>query len=174
MKRTLLYPCLLAFAVAGAADAQAPERNAGRLAHAEGKVKAPVDVEITTLPDPAPGRRRVRIVATPTVDAPSMTIEISGENGLSLPEGTVSWTGPAVAEEEVAREVELVVTGAGEQRVVVAATLKYDGGSTQVALHEFPLNPGAGVQAALTRSFRTRAAAHPGGRNIIEIPAATP
>jgi hypothetical protein len=170
MKRTLLYPCLLALAVAGAADAQTAESRTLRLARAEGKVTAPVDVEIATLPDPGPGRRRVRIVARPTVDAPSLTIDISGENGLSLPEASLTWTGAAQAGQEVAREVDFAVTGAGELRVVVAATLKYEGGSSQTSVHEFPLNPGA----ALTRSFRARASTQPGGRNIIEIPAATP
>ncbi|HEU0079284.1 MAG TPA: hypothetical protein VFQ76_16635, partial [Longimicrobiaceae bacterium] len=83
----------------------------------------------------------------------------------------VTWTGVAQAGQEVVREVEFAVTGAGELRVVVAATLRYDGGSSQTTLHELPLNPGAG---ALTRSFRARASAQPGGRTIIEIPAATP
>ncbi len=172
MKRTLLYPCLLALAVAGTADAQTAEPGAARLARAEGKVTAAVEVEITALPDPGPGRRRVRIVARPTVDAPSMTIDVGGESGLSLPDGEFTWTGVAQAGQEVVREVDFAVTGAGELRVVVAATLKYGGGSSQTTVHELPLNPGA--EAALTRSFRARASAQPGGRNIIEIPAATP
>lgn len=170
MNRTLFLPCLLALAIAGAADAQTPEPRTLRVVRAEGKVTAPVDVEIAALPNPGPGRRRVRIVARPTVDAPSLTIEIGGESGLSLPDGPVTWTGAAQAGVEVAREVDFAVTGAGELRVVVAATLKY-GDSHQTSVHELPLNPGG---EALTRSFRARASIHPGGRTIIEIPAATP
>ncbi|HEU0301748.1 MAG TPA: hypothetical protein VFR37_20005 [Longimicrobium sp.] len=169
MKRTLLHSCLLALAMAGAADAQSAEPRTLRLARGEGKIAAPVDVEIVPLPDPGPGRRRVRIIATPTVDAPSMTIDISGESGLSLPGEAVAWTGAAQAGQEVAREVDFAVTGTGELRVVVAATLKYEGGSSQTSVHELPLNP-----TALTRTFRARVPAQPGGRTIIEIPAATP
>ncbi|HEX2081227.1 MAG TPA: hypothetical protein VHG08_26220 [Longimicrobium sp.] len=170
MKRTLLYPCLLALAAAGAADAQMPEPRTLRLTRAEGKIAAPVDVEIVPLPDPGPGRRRVRVVARPSVDAPSLTIEIGAESGLSLPDGAVTWTGAARAGEEVVREVDFAVTGAGELRVVVAATLRY-GESHQTSVHELPLNPRG---PALTRSFDTRASRQPGGRTIIEIPAATP
>lgn len=139
------------------------------------KVTAPVEIEIVPQPDPAPGRRRVRLVARPSVDAASLSIEVSADSGLALAPGTAAtWTGAAHAGEEVVRELDLVVSGPGELRLMVTATVKYGDDFTQTGLHEFALNPGAAVRSVgVSKGFRARAT-DPGGRNVLEVPARTP
>ncbi|HEX6911271.1 MAG TPA: hypothetical protein VF142_12785, partial [Longimicrobium sp.] len=83
MNRIVLALCVLA-AAPSALPAQTGARPPARLTGASTKVTAPVDVEIAPLPDPGPGRRRVRIVARPEVDAPSLTMDVSAESGLAL------------------------------------------------------------------------------------------
>ncbi|HEX8318807.1 hypothetical protein [Longimicrobium sp.] len=164
MKLVLFTACMLAAVPASA------QSGVLRLSGTEGKVTAPVTVELVPLPDPGPGRRRVRIVGLPSVSAPSLTLDVSAENGIALASPVV-WTGAATAGEEVALEVELVVNGPGEQRLVVAATVKHDNGFSQTGLHVFSLNPAANA------SFLKRlpaAPTDPGGRRILEVPAATP
>jgi hypothetical protein len=183
MNRTLLVlvPLATLFSAADAraqaADARsmAGAPSAVRLAGPGAKVTAPVDIEIVALPDPGPGRRRVRIVARPGVDAASLSIEVSADGGLALAPGTAgTWTGAAQAGQEVVREVGLVVSGAGEQRVMVSATVKYGDDFTQTGIEEFALNPSAAVRSTvLTKGFRP-AATDPGGRTIVEVPAKTP
>ena len=139
------------------------------------KVTAPVDIEIVPQPDPGPGRRRVRIVARPSVDAASLSIEVSANSGLALAPGTAAtWTGTAQAGQEVVRELDLVVSGPGELRLLVTATVKYGNDFTQTGLHEFALNPSAAVRSlGASKSFRARAT-DPGGRNVLEVPAKQP
>jgi len=164
MKHVLFAACMLAALPASA------QSGVLRLSGTEGKVTAPVTVELVPLPDPGPGRRRVRIVGLPSVSAPSLTLDVSAENGIALA-SPVAWTGAATAGEEVAVEVELVVNGPGEQRLVVAATVKHDNGFSQTGLHVFSLNPAANA------GFLKRLPAgptDPGGRRILEVPAATP
>jgi hypothetical protein len=164
IKLVLFTVCMLAAVPASA------QSGVLRLSGTGGKVTAPVTVELVPLPDPGPGRRRVRIVGLPGVSAPSLTLDVSAENGIALA-SPVIWTGAATAGEEVAVEVELVVTGPGEQRLVVAATIKQDNGFSQTGLHVFSLNPAANA-GFLKRP--TAAPTDPGGRRILEVPAATP
>lgn len=174
MKRILLVLCVLA-AAPSALPAQAETRPPARLTGASTKVTAPVDVEIVPLPDPGPGRRRVRVVARPEVDAPSLTLDVSAESGLALAApGDATWTVPARAGEEVAREVDLSVTGEGELRLVVAATLKHGDDFSQTGMHVFAFNPSPESGGALTKSLRPAAPTDPGGRVILEIPARRP
>jgi hypothetical protein len=164
MKLVLLTACILTAAPASAQPAVL------RLSGTEGKVTAPVTVELVPLPDPGPGRRRVRIVGLPSVSAPSLALDVTAENGIALAT-PVLWSGAATAGEEVAVEVELIVNGPGEQRLVVAATVKHDNGFSQTGLHVFSLNPTANA------GFLKRSPApptDPGGRRILEVPAATP
>lgn len=175
-----MKPVLLAFCVLAAAPPALPAqagdaRPPARLTGASTKVTAPVDVQIVPLPDPGPGRRRVRIVARPEVDAPSLTIGVSAESGLALADpGAATWTGPARAGEEVAREVDLAVTGDGELRLVVSATLEHGDDFSQTGMHVFAFNPGPESGGALTKSLRAAAPTDPGGRVILEIPARRP
>lgn len=164
MKHVLFTACMLAALPASA------QSGVLRLSGTEGKVTAPVTVELVPLPDPGPGRRRVRIVGLPRVSAPSLTLDVSAENGIALA-SPAAWTGAAAAGQEVAVEVELVVNGPGEQRLVVAATVKHDNGFSQTGLHVFSLNPAANA-GFLKRP--TAAPTDPGGRRILEVPAATP
>lgn len=179
MMRTLLLALPLAAAVvASDAHAQAPEARAITAARVGGpgaKVTAPVDVQIIPQPDPAPGMRRVRIVARPSVDAASMVIHVSADSGLALAPGTEpTWTGEARAGDEVVRELDLVVSVEGELWLMVTATVRYGEGFTQTGLHEFALNPSAAVRSAgLPKSLRARQT-DPGGRTVLEIPARTP
>lgn len=176
MKRILLALCALAAAVPAALSAQpADARTPVRLTGASTKVTAPVDVRIVPLPDPASGRRRVRIVARPDVDAASLTIGVSAESGLALAapaQGT--WTVPARAGEEVAREVDLAVSGPGELRLVVTATIEHGEDFTQTGIHVFAFEPSAASDAALARSVLPAAPTDPGGRVILEVPARRP
>ncbi|HEU4880926.1 MAG TPA: hypothetical protein VFT45_01740 [Longimicrobium sp.] len=172
----VLIPLATLFSAADAraqtADARSMAPRAVRLSSAGDKVTAPVEIEITPLADPAPGRRRVRVVARPSVDAASLAIEVSADEGLALAPGTSgTWTGVAQAGQEVVRELDLVVSGAGEQRVMVSATVKYGDEFTQTGIEEVALNPSR--SAGLTKGFRP-AATDPGGRTIVEIPAKTP
>jgi hypothetical protein len=181
MNRTLLVLIPLATLLSAAeahaqtADTRSMTPSAVRLAGPGAKVTAPVEIEITPLPDPAPGRRRVRVVARPSVDAASLSIEVSADSGLALAPGTSgTWTGVAHAGEEVVRELDLVVSGPGELRLMVSATVKYGDDFTQTGIEEFALNPAAAVRsAALTKGFRP-AATDPGGRTIVEVPAKAP
>jgi hypothetical protein len=184
MRRTLLHLCLLAAAVpAAGAHAQTVEargvasvpRDAVRLAGAGDKVTAPVEVEIAPQPDPRPGVRRVRITARPTVDAASLTVEVGAEDGLSVAvPASATWTGAARARQEVSCDVDFTVSGPGELRLVVTATVKQADDFTQTGIHEFALNPSAATRAAgLTKSFRP-VATDPGGRTVVEVPAKTP
>ena len=163
MKLVLFTACILAALPASA------QSGVLRLSGTD-KVTAPVTVELVPLPDPGPGRRRVRIVGLPSVSAPSLTLDVSAENGIALA-NPVAWTGAATAGEEVSVEVELVVDGPGEQRLVVAATVKHDNGFSQTGLHVFSLNPAA--NAGFLKRLPA-APTDPGGRRILEIPAATP
>ncbi len=169
---------LLALAAAAPAALPAQEtgtRTLARISGASTKVMAPVDVEIIPLPDPGEGRRRVRIVARPEVDAPSLTIDVSAENGLALAApGAATWTVPARAGEEVTREVDFAVTGEGELRLVVTATLKHGDDFSQTGMHVYAFNPGPASGGALTKSFRPVPPTDPGGRVILEIPARRP
>jgi hypothetical protein len=176
MNRILLALCTLAAAVPAAlpaqpADAHAPVRVTGLST----KVTAPVDVQIVPLPEPGPGRRRVRIVARPDVDAASLTIDVSAESGLVLASpADGSWTVPARAGEEVAREVELAVSGPGELRLVVTATVKHGEDFTQTGIHVFAFEPGPAADAALAKSLLPGVSTDPGGRTILEVPARRP
>ncbi|HEX6369159.1 MAG TPA: hypothetical protein VF006_09510 [Longimicrobium sp.] len=183
MNRTLLVIIPLAIMIPAAhAHAQTAETrsmagapSAVRLAGPGEKVTAPVEIEIIPQPDPGPGRRRVRIVARPGVDAASLSIEVSADSGLALAPGTAgTWTGAAQAGQEVVRELDLVVSGPGELRLTVTATVKYGEDFTQTGIHEFALNPTAAARSAgLPKGFRPRAT-DPGGRNVLEVPAKTP
>lgn len=176
MTRVLLALCILAAAAPSALPAQRADAHAPlRLTGASTKVTAPVDVQIVPLPDPGPGRRRVRIVARPDVDAPSMTIDVSAESGLALAspaDGT--WTVPARAGEEVAREVELAVSGPGELRLVVTATVKHGEDFTQTGIHVFAFEPSVAPAGALAKSLLPAAPTDPSGRTILEVPARRP
>jgi hypothetical protein len=183
MNRTLLAILPLA-TLLSAAQTQAQTADTRSMAGAPSpvqvagpgaKVTAPVDVEIVPQPDPGPGRRRVRIVARPSVDAASLSIEVSADSGLALAPGTAAtWTGAAQAGQEVVRELDLVVSGPGELRLLVTATVKYGNDFTQTGLHEFALNPSAAVRSlGLTKGVRAPAT-DPGGRNVLEVPAKTP
>lgn len=180
MSRTLLLLALLA-ALAAAADLRAQAEDTRSITSAVlvggpgEKVTAPVEIEIVPQADPAPGRRRVRIIATPGVDAASLTMEVSADSGLALAPGTTAtWTGAARSGEAVVREVDLVVSGAGEQRLVVTATVKYGGDFTQSGIHEFALNPSAATRSAAFAKGVRAPATDPGGRTVIEVPAKTP
>ena len=183
MNRTLLVIIPLSILVSAAhlhaqtaeARSVASAPSAVRVAGPGAKLTAPVEIEIVPRPDPGPGRRRVRLVARPSVDAASLSIEVSADSGLALAPGTAAtWSGAAHAGEEVVRELDLVVSGAGELRLRVTATVKYGDDFTQTGLHEFALNPGAAVRAVgLSKGFRARAT-DPGGRNVLEVPAKAP
>lgn len=176
---------LLAFTAAlPAADAQAQPADARAVASAPAavrvggagqKVTAPVHVEIVALPDPAPGMRRVRIVARPSVDATSFALAVSAESGWTLaPDAIPNWAGSAQAGQEVVRELDLVVAGEGELRLTVLATITYGEDFTQTGVHEFALNPAAAARSAgLPKSVRP-VVTDPGGRTVLEVPAARP
>jgi hypothetical protein len=182
MNRTLLVLIPLATllsaaeALAQTVDTRSLAPSAARVAGPGAKVTAPVEIEIVPQPDPGPGRRRVRVVARPSVDAASLSIEVSADSGLALAPGTsATWTGAAHAGEEVVRELDLVVSGPGELRLMVSATVKYGDDFTQTGIEEFALNPAAAVRSfAESKSFRARAATDPGGRVILEVPAKQP
>jgi hypothetical protein len=172
----LLVPTLFALPAAGQAGelravAGAPEAGIARLTKGGAKLTAPVDIEILPQPDPGPGRRRVRIVARPSVDATSLSIEVAAESGLSLA-APVTWTFAARAGEEVVREVDLAVSGPGELRLVVTATVKHGDDFTQSGIHVFAFNPSPENGGALTKGFVP--ATDPGGRTIVEVPARMP
>jgi hypothetical protein len=183
MNRTLLVLIPLATLIsAAAAHAQTADArsiasvpSAARVAGPGAKITAPVDIEIVPQADPAAGMRRVRIVARPSVDAESLSIEVSADSGLALAPGTAAtWTGAARAGEEVVRDLDLVVSGPGELRLMVTATVKYGDNFTQTGLHEFALNPSAAVRSlGASKALRARAT-DPGGRNVLEVPAKTP
>jgi hypothetical protein len=164
-----------------AADARAQVADtrstagAVQVAGSGAKVTAPVDIEIVPQADAGPGRRRVRVVARPSVDAASLSIDVAADSGLALAPGAAStWTGVAQAGQEVVHDVDLVVSGPGELRLMVTATVKYGDDFTQTGLHEFALNPSAAVRSlGASKSFRARAT-DPGGRNVLEVPARTP
>ncbi|HYW13754.1 MAG TPA: hypothetical protein VE871_17460 [Longimicrobium sp.] len=148
-----------------------------RLVGAWGKVTAPVEVVITALPEPGPGRRRVRITARPSVDAASLSLDVSAESGLALGDpAATAWTGPARAGEAVVREVDLAVSGPGELRLIVTATVKHGDDVVQTGIHEFAFNPAPSADALIKSFGRARAAAatDPGGRTIVEVPAKQP
>jgi hypothetical protein len=183
MNRTLLLLFPLA-ALVPAADARAQTAETRsmaaapavvRLAGPGAKVTAPVEIEILPQPDPAPGRRRVRIVARPSVDAASLSIEVSADSGLALAPGTSgTWTGAARVGEDVVREMDFVVSGPGELRLMVTATVKYGDDFTQTGLHEFALNPSAAVRSTAFSKGVRAPATDPGGRTILEVPAKKP
>jgi hypothetical protein len=183
MNRIVLSLAMLAaaaFAPEARAQADAPVPSgqpAVRLAGGSTKVRAPVEVVITALPEPGAGRRRVRISARPSVDAASLSLDVAAESGLSLADpAAAGWTAPARAGEEVVREVDLAVSGPGELRLIVTATVKHGDDVVQTGIHEFAFNPAPAADAALTKNLgRARAAAtDPGGRTIVEVPAKRP
>lgn len=168
MRRALLLFALLA-APAAQAHAQA---DPVRMARADGKVSAPVEIEVVPLAEPAPGVRRVRIVALPTVDAASLSIDVAAEAGLAVRDpAQAAWTAPARQGEEVARELDLSVTGPGELRLVIAATVKHEGGASQTGYTTFAFNP-APEDGAAKRTLRIPT--DPGGRVIVEVRSTTP
>lgn len=170
-----LLPPADAHAQAAGTRSMAGAPPAVRLAGPGEKVTAPVEIDIIPQPDPGPGRRRVRIVARPSVDAASLSLEVSADSGLALAPGTsATWTGAARAGEEVVREMDFVVSGPGELRVMVTATVKYGDDFTQTGLHEFALNPAAAVRSAgLSKGMRAPAT-DPDGRTVLEVPAKKP
>lgn len=172
MRRILLPLCILAAAAtAGEARAQAAP-DAIRVVRGEGKVRAPVEIEVVPQPDPGPGMRRVRIVARPTVDAASLSIDVAAEAGLSLANPAAgTWTAAARTGEEVAHDLDLTVTGPGELRLVITATVKHEGGVSQTGLHTFAFNP-APEDGAAKRGLRIPT--DPGGRVIVEVRAGRP
>lgn len=168
MRRTLLLLALLALPAVDA-DAQA---DPIRVVRADGKVTAPVEIEVVPLANPAEGMRRVRIVARPTADAASLSIDVSAEAGLAVRDpAQAAWTGPARLGEEVSHELDLAVTGPGELRLVIAATVKHEGGASQTGLTTFAFSP-APDDGAAKRAFRIPT--DPGGRSIVEVRAARP
>jgi hypothetical protein len=175
MNRLLIALCALAAAAhAAPLRAQTDAPRIARLSALTGKVTAPVEVQIVPLANPAPGRRRVRITARPSVDGASLALDVRAESGLALVPGAEgAWTGPARAGEEVAREVDLQVMGEGELRIVVEATIKQSDDVTQTGIHVFAFNPAA-ADEALTKSFQPARATDPGGRVILEVPARRP
>jgi len=180
MTRALIPFLLLTSALAAApaaaqgADARATDGGIVRLTKGSTKITAPVDIEIIPQPDPGPGRRRVRIVARPSVDAAQLTLDVTAESGLALAGAPASWTLPARAGEEVVREVDLAVSGPGELRLVVTATVKYGDDFTQSGIQVFAFNPSPESGGALTKSFIPSVPNQPGGRTIVEVPARTP
>jgi hypothetical protein len=168
MQRTLLLFCLVA---ATAVDARA-QLEPIRVMRADGKVTAPVEIEIVPLADPGPGMRRVRIVARPTVDAASLSIDVSAEAGLALrAPAEAAWTVPARVGQEVSRELDLSVTGPGELRLLITATVKHEGGVSQTGHTTFAFNP-APEDGAAKRALRVPT--DPGGRVIVEVRASRP
>jgi hypothetical protein len=184
MNRIMLSLVVLAAAAAPAdaraqitasAETSASARTIVRVDGAAPKVTAPVEVVITPLADPAAGRRRVRITARPSVDAASLALDVTAESGLALADpAAAAWTAPARMGEEVAREVELSVTGPGELRLVVTATIKHGDDVVQTGIHTFAFNPADTPEAAPTKSLGRARATDPGGRTIVEVPAKQP
>lgn len=182
MNRTLLVFIPLATLISATAHAQTADSrslasapSAAQVAGPGAKITAPVEIEIVPQPDGRAGMRRVRIVARSSVDAASLSIEVSADNGLALAPGTAAtWTGVARTGEEVVRELDLVVSGPGELRLMVTATVKYGDDFTQTGLHEFALNPAAAVRTLGASKGLRPAATDPGGRNVLEIPAKAP
>jgi hypothetical protein len=182
----IMLPLVVLAAVTITADAGAqpaaprgvaapPVRTIVRVTGASTKVTAPVEVVITALPDPAPGRRRVRIAARPSVDAASLSLDVAAESGLVLADpAAAAWTAPARMGEEVTREVELAVAGPGELRLVVTATIKHGDDVVQTGIHEFAFNPADTLEAAPTKSLSRARPTDPGGRTIVEVPAKQP
>jgi hypothetical protein len=171
MRRILLPLCLLVAATAVDAHAQAAPGPI-RVVRGDGKVTAPVEIEVVPQADPGPGMRRVRIVARPTVDAASLAIDVAAEAGLSLADpAEAAWTAPARLGEEVVRDVDLAVSGPGELRLVITATVKHEGGMSQTGLHTFAFNP-APEDGAAKRGLRIPT--DPGGRVIVEVRAGRP
>lgn len=176
MKRLLMTVCALAASVhAAPLPAQVADApRVTRLTGGVGKVTAPVEVEIVPLGEHAPGQRRVRISVRPGVDAASLAVTVRAESGLALAApAQAAWTAPARAGEETARELDLAVTGEGELRLVVEATIAY-GDVTQTGIRVFAFNPAPGADGALTKSFLPVRPTDPGGRVIVEVPARRP
>lgn len=170
MRRILLPLCLLALTAVDV-HAQAAARDI-HVVRGDGKVTAPVEIEVVPQADPGPGMRRVRIVARPTVDAASLAVDVAAEAGLSLAHpADAAWTAPARAGEEVVRDVDLAVSGPGELRLVITATVKHEGGMSQTGLHTFAFNP-APDDGAAKRGLRIPT--DPGGRVIVEVRAGRP
>ncbi|HEX6038433.1 hypothetical protein [Longimicrobium sp.] len=173
MKRLLIALAALTAAHASPLAAQTP--HVARLAAVTGKVTAPVEVEIVPLADAAPGHRRVRIVARPGVDGASLALDVRAEGGLAVAApAQAAWTAPARAGEEVTRELDLAVTGEGELRVIVEATIKQSDDVAQTNIHSYAFNPAPGADDALTKSFVPAPATDPGGRVIVEFRARRP
>jgi len=179
LRRTLLHLCLLS-AAAPALDAHAQAAETRVVARTEavrtvrggGKITAPVEIEVVPQADPAAGTRRVRIVARPTVDAASLSIDVAAEDGLTLANpAAATWTGVAHAGQEVVRELDVAVAGPGELRLVITATIRHAGGTSQTGLHTFAFNP-APEDGAAKRGLRIPT--DPGGRLIVEVPARRP
>lgn len=182
MKRILVSSLALAALFAVDAQAQAgatrslaasTATQAVRVTALEGKVTAPVELDVVMVEQGA-RERRVRIVARPTVDVQALTLEVAAEDGIALASTSqATWTGAARAGDEVVHPVNLVVSGNGPMRLVITATVKDQAGVSQTGHQEFALNPSA---LAATRAFGRRpgTAVHPGGRVIIEVPAARP
>jgi hypothetical protein len=163
----LLSAALLLVIAAPAAAQSTPTRIT---AHT-GKVTAPVELDLVSSGDPA--APRLRLVTRPRVDAPTVTITIAAEDGLSLSTAETLWKSVARQGEELAFEVPAQVVGPGEHRVVVTATLGFEDGSTQTAVQEFALNPTPQV-----RGFANLPAPDvvtgPAGRRVVEVPSGRP
>ena len=165
-------PILGLVLAAAPAAAQTASPDPVAPAAAPGKRAAPVEIRVERQPDPAPGVRRVRIVARPGVDAAEMAIDVAADRGLALT-APASWTVPAVAGAEVVHDVDVRVTGEGEQRIVVTATVRSGEGFEQTEIERFAFRPVPREGAPARRTF-ARIPTHPGGRTIVEVPAETP
>lgn len=155
---------ILALALAAAPVAAQPA--------SPGKRAAQVEIRVERQPDPAPGVRRVRVVARPSVDAAEMAIDVAADRGLALT-APASWTVAAVAGQEVVHDVDVRITGEGEQRIVVTVTVRNGEAFEQTEIERFAFRPVPREGAAARRTF-ARIPTHPGGRTIVEVPAATP
>jgi hypothetical protein len=165
MRSRSLWQLSISAALAAAAPAAAQADTPARVISAGHKVTAPVELELTSTGQG--DARRLVVLARPRVDAPALTVSVEVEDGLSLP-AAAEWKGAAHQGQEWRQELDARISGAGEQRVVVTATLSYEDGSTQTAVQVFVLNPGAPVRGFARMPSRD-VVSGPGGRRVVEV-----
>jgi hypothetical protein len=155
--------------IAALAAPAAAQRSPLRLTGANAKQTVPVEILVTAAPTDA---QRLHLVARPRVDAKTLSVAVAVEDGLQLVSAP-EWSVAASAGVESTRDLEVRITGPGEQRVVVTTTLTYDDGSAESGVEVFVLNPPGPVRG-FARVADPSVVHGPGGRTVVEVMTGAP
>jgi hypothetical protein len=139
-----------------------------RLGAREHEAKPPIAITLVPGPVAGMGRQRARVWVRPLVDAERLEVKVVTQAGLEIVSGRREWRSAARKDGAQSEEVILAASGAGERRIIIAATLHFADGTAVSGVEAYVLNPDAQLPAVTPPG--SREIIMPNGERVLEIP----